>query len=60
MKIKDQIGILVGASFLGPTLGAIGSHMGGAVRGIGAATQTVVAGGFLGHTASKVKGKIKW
>lgn len=55
-----MIGITVGATILGPTLGAIGSNMTGAVRGIGAATQTVVAGGFLGHTISKVKGKINW
>ena len=60
MNIKNMIGITVGASILGPTLGAIGSNMTGAVHGIGAATQTVVSGGFLGHVASKAKGKLNW
>ena len=60
MKIKDQVGIIVGASMLGPTLNSIGNSMTGGLAGIGSATQTLVAGGFMGHVASKVKGKSKW
>jgi len=52
MKIKDMIGITVGAVLLGrvvlPAIGAIGG-------GISKATQTLVAGGFMGNVASKVK-----
>jgi len=55
MKVKDMFGITVGAAVLGPTLGSIGSSMTGSLKGIGNATQTLVAGGFAGHVASKVK-----
>jgi len=52
MKIKDMIGITVGAVLLGrvvlPAIGAIGG-------GIGRATQTLVSGAFLGNVGSKIK-----
>ena len=59
MKIKDQVGILVGSSMIGATLESIGANMTGSVAGLGRATQSLVATGFLGHTASKVKSWFK-
>jgi hypothetical protein len=57
--IKDSIGILVGVPIVGATLNSIGSNLTGSLKGIGDATQALVAGGFLGHTAGKVKGWFK-
>jgi len=59
MKVKDMMGIMISVPILGATLGAIGSTMTGGVAGIGRATQTMVAGGYLGHVAGKVKNTFK-
>ena len=55
--IKTGINLLVGSSLVGATLENIGANMTGSVKGIGNATQALVAGGFLGHAAGKMK---KW
>lgn len=58
--ISDGIGLMIGVPVLGATLSGIGTHMTGAVAGVGRATQTLVAGGFLGHVAGKAKKHLRW
>lgn len=54
-KIKDFIGITVGASLLGPVFGAVGNSFTGALAGFGRATNTLISGGFVGTVYSKTK-----
>ena len=61
VQIRDFIGITVGATLLGGAVfPAIGSAFTGSLAGIGGATQTLVAGGFLGHVAGKAKDHMKF
>ncbi len=53
--LKGFMGIIIATPLLGVTLGSIGTHIGG---GIGAATQSLVSTGFLGH-AAKMSGATK-
>ena len=53
--IKGMVGLVVGSSLLGATLGGIGSAGMGA---IGSATQSLVSIGFMGH-AAKLSGANK-
>lgn len=53
--MKNSIGLLVAVPIVGAALGMIGGA--GMVGGTGAATQTIVSGGFLSHTAKMFKFK---
>ena len=54
--IKGFMGLAVGVPLAGAAMGAVGTHMVGAARGIGQATQSMIGIGLLGH-ASKL---FKW
>lgn len=55
--IGGMVQLMVGIPLIGTAMGQVGTHMPG---GIGAATQSMMGVGLLGHAASLSKKMFKW
>jgi len=55
MKIKDMFGMMVLVPMAGAAIHSVGTHMVGSLKGIGSATQTLIAGGVLGKASKLFK-----
>ena len=55
---KGMMGVIIATPLVGAALGGIGTNIGGSLAGIGRATQSLVATGFMGH-AAKMSGATK-
>jgi len=49
--MKGLMGVIIATPLVGAALSGIGSNIGGSLAGVGRATQSLVAVGFMGHAA---------